>query len=57
VMDFGDQTGDLYAMSGARTARVTFRHVFQTRGNFTVSAVVTDAIAGDKESTAAVVIN
>lgn len=57
VMDFGDQTGDLYAMGGARTARVAFKHVFQATGTFTVSAVVTDAIAGEKASTAAIVIN
>ena len=57
VIDFGDQTGDLYATGGASTARVTFKHVFQTTGNFTVSAVVTDAIVGEKESTTAVVIN
>lgn len=57
VIDFGDQTGDLFATGGARTARVTFKHVFQTAGSFTVSAVVTDAIVGDKESTTVVVIN
>ena len=57
VIDFGDQSGDLFATGGARTARVTFKHVFQTAGTFTISAVVTDAIVGDKESTTAVVIN
>jgi hypothetical protein len=57
VIDFGDQTGDLYATSGALTARVTFKHVYQASGSFTVSAVVTDAIAGEKEATTAVVIN
>ena len=57
IMDFGDQTGDLYATGGALTARVTFKHVFQATGSFTVTAIVTDAIAGEKESTTAVVIN
>ena len=57
VIDFGDQTGDLFATSGALTARVTFKHVYQATGTFTVSAVVTDAIAGEKEATTAVVIN
>ena len=57
VMDFGDQTGDLFATGGARTARVTFKHVFQATGSFAVIAVVTDAIAGEKESTTTVVIN
>ena len=57
VIDFGDQTGDLFATSGALTARVTFKHVYQATGSFTVSAIVTDAIAGERESTTAVVIN
>src|SRR5688572_29056408 len=57
MIDFGDQTSDLYATGGARTARVTFKHVFQAAGSFTVSAVVTDAIVGEKGSTIAVVIN
>lgn len=57
VMDFGDQTGDQFAAGGARTARVTFKHVFLTTGTFTVGAVVTDAIVGEKESTTSVVIN
>lgn len=57
VMDFGDQTGDLYATGGALTARVTFKHVYQATGTYAVSAIVTDAIAGEKEATTAVVIN
>lgn len=56
VVDFGDQATDQYATGGARTARVTFKHAFQTSGNFTVNVVVTDAIAGDKEASTAVVI-
>jgi hypothetical protein len=57
VIDFGDQAGDQFGTGGARTARVTFKHVFQATGSFTVSAVVTDAIVGQKEGTTAVVIN
>ena len=57
VIDFGDQSGDQFGSGGARTARVTFKHVFLTTGSFTVSAVVTDAIVGEKESSTAVVIN
>lgn len=57
VVDFGDQVTDQYAMGGARTARVTFKHAFQDAGSFTVNAVVTDAIAGDKDASAGVVIN
>ena len=57
VIDFGDQASDQFATGGARTARVTFKHVFQTAGSFTVSAVVTDALVGEKEAITAVVIN
>ena len=57
VIDFGDQSGDQFGTGGARTARVTFKHAFQTAGSFTVVAVVTDAIGGEKEATATVVIN
>ena len=57
VVDFGDQLGDQYATGGARTARVTFKHAFQSAGSFTVNVVVTDAVAGDKEASTSVVIN
>lgn len=57
VVDFGDQVSDQYAMGGARTARVTFKHAFQAAGNFTVKVVVTDALAGDQEASTSVVIN
>lgn len=57
VVDFGDQVTDQYATGGARTARVTFKHAFQTAGTFTVNVVVTDAIGGDRETSTAVVIN
>lgn len=42
-MDYGDTTTDQFGTSGARTARVSFRHAFGTRGTFTVRATVTDA--------------
>jgi uncharacterized protein (DUF58 family) len=57
VMDFGDSATDQYAMGGALTARVTFKHAFETTGPFTVSAVVTDAVVGEKQATVAVLIN
>jgi len=57
VMDFGDSATDQYAMGGALTARVTFKHAFQTTGTFTVSAVVTDAIAGEKEANIGILVN
>jgi hypothetical protein len=43
VMDYGDATTDQYGTSGARTAKVSFRHAFAARGTFTVRATVTDA--------------
>ena len=57
VMDFGDSGSDQYGMGGALTARVTFKHAFVTTGTFTVSAVVTDAVAGEKEATVGVLVN
>jgi PKD domain len=47
-MDFGDGADDSFGTSGARTAQVTFRHSYTSTGNFTVSAVLTDAFAGQK---------
>lgn len=56
-IDFGDTSTDQYATSGARTARVTFRHAYASAGTFTVRAVVTDARAGQKEASAEVTIH
>ena len=39
------------------TARVTFKHAYNAAGTFTVRAVVTDAIYGDKEATKSIVVN
>jgi hypothetical protein len=36
---------------------VTFNHVFETAGSFTVTAVVTDALVGQIERTIGIVIN
>ncbi|MGQ0641782.1 MAG: PKD domain-containing protein [Gemmatimonadaceae bacterium] len=49
-IDYGDTATDAFATGGARTARVTFRHAFQQRANYTVRVVVTDALAGQKEA-------
>ena len=57
VIDFGDTALDQYATSGASTARVTFKHAYDATGNFTVRAVVTDALMGEKEATVAIVVN
>ena len=57
VIDFGDATGDQYATGGALTARVTFKHAYDTSGTFTARATVTDAIAGDREVSVSIVVN
>lgn len=56
-IEYGDSQADLYATSGATSARVTFRHAFESAGSFTIRAVVTDAIAGEKEATVGVVVH
>lgn len=57
VLDYGDSVAEQYAMGGALSARVTFRHAFGSTGSFTVRAVVTDAIAGEKEASVGIVVN
>ncbi len=47
---YGDGTEDQIATSGARTARLTFRHAFYAPGTYQVRATVTDALAGPKEA-------
>ena len=57
VIDYGDQTGDQYATGGALSARITFKHAYVSAGTFTVTAIVTDAVAGERGATIAVVVN
>lgn len=57
VIDYGDSGVEQYSTGGAHSARVTFRHAFETLGTYTVRAVVTDAIAGEKEASVEIVIN
>ena len=49
-MDYGDGVVEPYGTSGARTARVTFRHSFKLKGTYTVSVTATDATAGQKQA-------
>jgi hypothetical protein len=51
AIDYGDNTTEQYGAGGARTARVTFSHVYSAAGTYEVRARVTDAIAGDKDAT------
>jgi hypothetical protein len=57
VLEYGDDNSDQYATSGALTARVSFRHAYSAPGTFTIRAIVTDAISGEKEATASIVVN
>jgi hypothetical protein len=57
VVEFGDSGVDQYATGGALTARVTFKHAYETAGTFTVRAIVTDALAGEREATRSIVVN
>ena len=56
-MDYGDGIVEPYATSGARTARVTFRHAFKLKGTYTVSVTATDATAGQKQASVDVRVN
>ena len=50
-MDYGDNSGDQFGLAGARTAKVTFRHVFAAAGSYQVQATVTDATTTEKSAT------
>jgi hypothetical protein len=56
-IDYGDNSNDTFSTSGARTARVTFRHAYQDRASYVVRVVVTDALAGQKETSLEVRVN
>ena len=56
-IDYGDNVLDQYGTSGARTARVTFKHAYSQPGTYTVKAVATDAAAGQKQATIEVRVN
>jgi hypothetical protein len=57
ALDYGDTGTDLYATSGARTARVTFKHAFAATGDFTVRVIATDAVAGQKDASIGIRVN
>ncbi len=56
-INYGDNSSEQFGASGARTARVTFRHAYMLRGTYMVRVVVTDAVAGQKEATVEVRVN
>jgi plastocyanin len=57
ALQYGDMGTDLYATSGARTARVTFKHAFAAKGAFTVTVTATDAVAGQKDASIEIRVN
>jgi PKD domain-containing protein len=57
AIDYGDSSSDQYGTSGARSARVTFKHAYQAPGTFTVQATVTDAVGGQKDASIAIRVN
>jgi hypothetical protein len=54
---YGDGTEDQIGTSGARTARVTFRHAFALPGTYEVRATVTDALAGPKDASVSISVS
>jgi plastocyanin len=54
--DYGDGDTDLLPTGGARTARSTFHHTFLAAGVYTVTATITDALAGQKAASVQVTV-
>lgn len=53
---FGDGTQDQFSTSGARTARVHFRHAYTVAGPYTVTATVADGSQGSKDASLLVTV-
>lgn len=53
---FGDGRVASFATSGARTAKVTFRHRYSVAGTYDVTATVNDAVLGQKTATVQVIV-
>lgn len=49
-IDYADGASEERGTSGARTARVTFRHAYAAAGTYEVRATVTDAVAGTRDA-------
>ena len=56
-VDYGDNVAEQYGTAGARTAKVTFRHAYNTRGSYQVKAMITDGFAGEKSANVEIRIN
>ena len=57
ITNYGDDSTESFGTSGARTARVTFRHAFRVRGMYTITAVVTDVTLGEKSAKVDIRVN
>jgi hypothetical protein len=55
--DYGDNSTDLFGTAGARTGKVTFRHAYSSRGNFTTKITLTDATLGTKTASVEIHVN
>jgi hypothetical protein len=55
--EYGDGITDFFTTSGARTAHVTFKHLYAAKGTYTAIATVFDAAAGQKNATVVVHVN
>lgn len=53
---FGDGRVASFATSGARTARITFRHRYAVAGTYDVTATVSDVVLGVKAATVQVIV-
>ena len=56
-IDYGDANTGQYGTSGARTARVTFRHAYMARGTYQVHATITDGYVGQKDASLEIRVN
>ena len=56
-IDYGDTFVEQYGTSGARKAKVTFRHAYTERGTYQMKAKVTDGMAGEKSAGVEIRIN
>jgi hypothetical protein len=57
VINYGDASTDQYAVGGAPSARVTFKHAYLASGNYLARATVSDAVIGEREVSQLIVVN
>ena len=57
VINYGDSNSDQQTLSGAPTARVTFKHAYLASGNYMARATISDRVVGDREVSQLIVVN